>query len=115
MGANHSIHVADNAGEDIYVMAVLNSEWAVLDFLSNALLFVDGVGEVKEVAEVAEIPKEIKSVEDLVDILKVAIKHKTTGQKPTAKKEIKKIFEAFEKNSIQKLSRIATVMESSIT
>lgn len=75
MGHSHSVYMADASGQDIYVMAALTREWAILDFVADAALLVAGVEGIVEaaVADAAGLPGAIKSFSDLFDYLKVAV------------------------------------------
>ncbi|KAL1738594.1 hypothetical protein HDZ31DRAFT_50739 [Schizophyllum fasciatum] len=74
MGASQSVYMANDSGQPIYVMASLNPDWAIVDFVTDiALLFV-GVEELKAVTTAAELPEALVTIRDLYEFLKIAAK-----------------------------------------
>lgn len=82
MGTSHSVYVANNSGQDIYVMASLNPDWAIVDIG----LLAYGVEEIKGVDMAAELPETLATLRDLYDFLNIARKlligMAATGSRP---------------------------------
>ena len=74
-GISHNVYVANDSGQDNYVMASLNPEWALIDFIAEAAVpvLLAGAGAIAEVAEAAELPAELSTLSDLFGYLKVAV------------------------------------------
>ncbi|MFD7449628.1 hypothetical protein [Kitasatospora sp. NPDC059827] len=66
------IHVTNEVGQDIYVMAVPRPGWALADLATDVVLLAAGVTEIKAVATAMELPESIATFADLVQFLKVA-------------------------------------------
>ncbi|KAI0314869.1 hypothetical protein OF83DRAFT_406031 [Amylostereum chailletii] len=74
MGVSHSVYMANAAGQEIYVMASLNPDWAIVDFVTDIGLLFVAVGEIKAVATAAELPETLVTLRDLYEFLKIAAK-----------------------------------------
>ncbi|KAK4160092.1 hypothetical protein QBC43DRAFT_246079 [Cladorrhinum sp. PSN259] len=78
MGANHSIHIANDSGQDIYVMASLNPDWAVVDSIADMgvkLLLGAAAGNLHAATTIAtatKLPKNIRSLRDIFSCLEAA-------------------------------------------
>lgn len=66
--------MANNSGHEIYVMASLNPDWAIVDFITDIALLLVGVEEIKAVATAAELPAALNTFRDLYEFLKIAAK-----------------------------------------
>jgi hypothetical protein len=68
--ADENIYVADGSGQDIYVMAGLTPEWALVDFIVDIALVVDPFDELAAVAEIAvSLPTALKTFGDIFKVL----------------------------------------------
>jgi len=56
MGTSQSVYMANGSGQDIYVMASLNPDWAIVDVIVDIGLLLVGVAEIKGVIMAAELP-----------------------------------------------------------
>ncbi|KAI0884571.1 uncharacterized protein GGS22DRAFT_144192 [Annulohypoxylon maeteangense] len=74
MGISHSVYMANGSGQDIYVMASLNPEWAIVDFIVDIGLLYVGVEEIKGVVMAAELPETLATFRDLYEFLNIARK-----------------------------------------
>ncbi|KAK4223982.1 hypothetical protein QBC38DRAFT_34287 [Podospora fimiseda] len=82
MGASHSIHIANASSKDIYVMASLNPDWAVVDSIADIgvkFLLGAAAGNLATATATALIPgpsstppKQIKSLKDIFSCLEAA-------------------------------------------
>ena len=72
MGANTSVHMANSSGQDIFVIAATNPDWAIVDFLTNAGLMLVGVGKIKAVVAASNLPKTFKTIKDIYEYAKIA-------------------------------------------
>ena len=61
MGASHSVYIANDCAQDIYVLASLSPEWAVFDFMIDAALIFVGFTELKAAIAIEELPTTISS------------------------------------------------------
>jgi hypothetical protein len=64
--------MANDSGQDIYVLASLNPMWAVVDVMTDAALIVAGAQELKAAAAITELPKTVKNLKDLYEAVKIA-------------------------------------------
>lgn len=72
MGLSHSVYLANDSGQDIYVMASLNPDWAIADFIVDIGLLAYGVSEIRAVVAAAELPAELKTLRDLYEFVKIS-------------------------------------------
>ncbi|KAK3985061.1 hypothetical protein QBC44DRAFT_299943 [Cladorrhinum sp. PSN332] len=76
MGASHSIHIANASDQDIYVMASLNPDWAVVDSIADMgvkLLLGTAAGNLHAATStIATAPKQLKSLRDVFSCLEAA-------------------------------------------
>ena len=72
MGATHSsVYMANNSGQDIYVLASLTPMWAIVDVAIDGYLLVNGLEELKAAAAITEL-QTIQSLKDLWEIMKIS-------------------------------------------
>ncbi|KAJ8523364.1 hypothetical protein ONZ45_g225 [Pleurotus djamor] len=67
MGANQSVYMANGSGQDIHVIASLNPDWAIVDFITDIGLLIAGVEELKGAAMLGELPETLNTIRDLFD------------------------------------------------
>jgi hypothetical protein len=74
-GVSHNVYMANASGQENYVMAAINADWALADFIVEAAMpiLLAGVSEIAAVAEAAEIPAGLATLSDLFGYLKVAV------------------------------------------
>lgn len=72
MGLSHSVYFANDSDQDVYVIASLNPDWALIDFLVDAALLAVAVTELKAATTVLELPKELATMKDLYNFAKIA-------------------------------------------
>ncbi|KAH6628155.1 hypothetical protein F5144DRAFT_515252 [Chaetomium tenue] len=68
--ANYQVHVANNSGKDIYVLASPNLHWAIVDIAVDAALIAVGVGELGVAMRGIKAGGWIKSISELALCLK---------------------------------------------
>ncbi|KAI0384777.1 hypothetical protein F5Y04DRAFT_293084 [Hypomontagnella monticulosa] len=103
MATSHTVHIANNSGQDIYVMAALSKEWAVVDFITDIGLMFVGIEEIKAVTMTAELPETLKTFRDLYEFLKIFTKLQL-GMVGTATRPAEAVLaaiDAFKKISIR--------------
>ncbi|MFF3343635.1 hypothetical protein [Streptomyces flavidovirens] len=95
------MHVANNYGADIYVLASPNADWALAELLTDATLITTPVGQIAVAAHLARLPQTIRTVSDLYQFLKVGSKLGNgafaDGTQPA--KELTALIDQFKKNS----------------
>jgi len=74
MGTSESVHMANDSGQNIYVIASLNPDWAIVDVITDIGLFFVGVEEIKAVVGAAELPETLSTIRDLFNFLNIARK-----------------------------------------
>ena len=74
MGASQSVYMANGSGQNIFVMASLNPDWAIVDFITDIGLLLVGVEELKAVTMLGELPEALVTIRDLYEFLKIAAK-----------------------------------------
>jgi hypothetical protein len=70
-GSSHNLYVADNSGQDIYVMAALSPEWELIDLITDVAQLVLAVGALR-VAAAVDLPATLSTFSDLFKFLQVA-------------------------------------------
>jgi len=72
-GISHTVYMANACGQDIYVMASLSTEWAIIDAIADGALLLAAVADIAAVVTTAEaLPEVINTLSDLYGYLKVA-------------------------------------------
>lgn len=71
MGVNQSVWVANDSGQDIYVIAAANPDWVIADVATDAALILVGLTELKATLTLAELPATIASFRDLYQFIKI--------------------------------------------
>ncbi|KXX82189.1 hypothetical protein MMYC01_201715 [Madurella mycetomatis] len=74
MGVSHSVYLANDSSDDIYVIASLSPEWAFIDFVTDVGLLALGAEEIKSVVTAAELPETLATLRDLYEFIKIAAK-----------------------------------------
>jgi len=64
--------MANASDQDIYVIASLNPDWAIADFITDIGLLLVGVEELKAVTTTAELPEALVTIRDLYNFLKIS-------------------------------------------
>jgi hypothetical protein len=76
-GTSHTVYMANASGQEIYVMAALSADWAIIDFIAAAALplLLGGVEDIIAVAveEGVELPSALTTLGDLFGYLKAAV------------------------------------------
>ncbi|TRM67979.1 hypothetical protein BD626DRAFT_109000 [Schizophyllum amplum] len=72
MGSSQSVYMANASGQKNYVMASLNPDWAIVDFITDIGLLFVGVEELKAVTTAVELPEALVTIRDLYEFLKIA-------------------------------------------
>ena len=72
MGTSQSVYMANASDQDIYVIASLNPDWAIADFITDIGLLLVGVEELKAVTTTAELPEALVTIRDLYNFLKIS-------------------------------------------
>ncbi|AEO61222.1 hypothetical protein MYCTH_2311172 [Thermothelomyces thermophilus ATCC 42464] len=67
---SHQVHVANNSGEDIYVLASPNLHWAIVDIAVDTALIAVGVGELGVALQGIKAGGRLKSIAQLALCLK---------------------------------------------
>jgi len=100
-GSNNEVHVANDYGPDVYVLASPNKDWALAELLTDASLILTPVGEISAAARLAELPKTIKTVSDLHQYLEVASKlgNGAFAKGTKAAEELTALVDKFKQNS----------------
>ncbi|OCB87781.1 hypothetical protein A7U60_g5104 [Sanghuangporus baumii] len=102
IGVDNNVYMANDSGQDIYVMATLNPDWAIADFVFDIALLFTGIEEIKAAATAAELPATIATVRDLYEFLKIGAEilsgTVSVGTRPT--EAALSLVEAFKKTSI---------------
>ncbi|KAK6509234.1 hypothetical protein TWF481_003992 [Arthrobotrys musiformis] len=72
MGTTHSVYMANDSRQDIYLMVSLNPDWAIVDVIADVILLFNGVEEIKAACTTLDLPAALKTLKDLYDFLKIA-------------------------------------------
>ncbi|MFF2041759.1 hypothetical protein ACFVVX_15095 [Kitasatospora sp. NPDC058170] len=72
MVLDKKIHLTNEVGQGIRVMAVPRPGWALADLATDVVLLAVGVTETKAATSAMELPETITTFGDLVQFLKVA-------------------------------------------
>ena len=102
MGANESVYMANSSGQDIFVIAAPNPDWAIVDFLTDVGLMFVGIGEIKSVVTAARLPEALKTIKDIYEFVKIAGKllSGTISAGTRGPEAALALIEAVKKNSI---------------
>lgn len=94
--------MANDSGQDIYIIAAPNPDWAIADIVTDVALIFVGLTELKAVFTAAELPATIASLRDLYEFVKITgtllSGSFSVGTRPT--EAALKVIEAVKKNSI---------------
>ncbi|PBK78636.1 hypothetical protein ARMSODRAFT_984589 [Armillaria solidipes] len=97
-----TVHMANNSGQEIYVMVSLDPDWAIVDIVTDIGLLLVGVGEIKSVVTAAELPATLNTMRNLYEFLKITAKllggMASVGTRPT--EAALSLINAFKKTSI---------------
>jgi hypothetical protein len=97
-GSDQNVYVANNAQQDIYVLAAPSAAWTIADVITNTALMLTGVGELKAIVSAGELPAAINTIGDLYKALRVGAALVRAGGRGLEAGEA--VVNAFKGNSI---------------
>lgn len=104
---SQNIYIANNMGQDAYVMAGLTEEWQIIDGIVGAVELIAACADVAALPEAvaefgAEMPAEISTFGDLAKFMKAAAKFANTARKATVGFEgkVSNLVRTFQQNSV---------------
>jgi hypothetical protein len=100
--ANENIYVANDSGQDIYVMAGLTPGWAIADFIVDIALIVTPFDELSAVAEAVGLPAALKTFGDIFTTLQSAgkILNKASSASADALDKANQFVSAFQNTAV---------------
>lgn len=104
---SQNIYVANNMGQDAYVMACLTEEWQIIDGVVGAAELIAACVDVAALPEAvaefgAEMPAEISTFGELARFLKATAKFANSARKATVgfESKISNLVRTFHRNSV---------------
>ena len=99
MGNKHSIHIANATSEDIYVLAYLSPDWAIVDAITNITVIAAALQQFKTCTALGELPAKITSIRDIFQTLLAVRKVIVSGAQGV--KAAMAVTEAFKKTAVK--------------
>lgn len=104
---SQNIYVANDMGQDAYVMAGLTEEWQIIDGVVGAAELIAACADVAALPEAVaefgtEMPAEISTFGELAKFLKAAAKFANTARKATIgfESKVSNLVRTFQQNSV---------------
>jgi len=103
IGLTQHVYFANASSKDVYIMAVENLDWIIVDVIADVALFALGIGEIKAVTGIAELPEALNTIKDIYKFLSIAVKliGGTISIGSRSAEAIMAVVEAFKKASIK--------------
>ncbi|GJE96786.1 hypothetical protein PsYK624_129920 [Phanerochaete sordida] len=102
IGVDQNVHVANNSGQDLYIIVAPSLAWVVADIVVDIGLFLVAVGEIKAVATTAELPAALSTASELIAFMRITamLASGTAGAGLRSAEAALTMVEAFKRNAV---------------